>query len=89
MDGLSRSSHLPPPEEEETLEHEHFVEALKDEGHVLELDEALCPEGLIRVQRNDKNLKKVLAWLAENKKMTKAELKEIPDKEHMPTTWSP
>ena len=81
VDGLSRSGHLPPPEEEETREQGEFIQSLEDNEYVPEFEEALCPEGLIRAQRHDENIRQVLTWLAEGKQMTKAELKEIPDKE--------
>ena len=81
VDGLSRSSHLPPPEEEETLEQEEYIEAMEEEGYVSKIDETLCPENLIRAQRSDNNLKQVLTWVAEGKKITKVDLKKIPDKE--------
>ena len=81
VDGLSRSGHLPPPEEEETQEQEEFIQSIEETEYIVELEEVLCPEGLIQAQRNDKNIGQVLTWLAEKKCMTKAELKEIQDKE--------
>ena len=81
VDGLSRSSHLPPPDKEEEEEQDEYVQSLHAAGYIAEIEEALCPEGLLGAQRNDENLKHVFAWKAEGKKMTKAELREIADKE--------
>ena len=81
MDGLSRSGHLPPPEEEEDKEQEEYVQSMEEAGYVAELEDGLSQESLTMAQQNDENIKQVLTWLNEGKVMTKAELKEIPDKE--------
>jgi hypothetical protein len=81
VDGLSRSGHLPPPTKEEEREQEELIQELEEEDYIDEVGEDLDTDNLKRAQREDEMLQQVAKWIAEDKKLTKEDIKRCESKE--------
>ena len=79
-DGLSRSSHLPEPTEEEKAEAEEFVFRTVDQtGHHSKLDRVALKEA----QEQDEVLRLVKKWVKGDPPETKEEIKGLPQDAHV------
>ena len=73
-DALSRSTHMPPPTEEEIAEQEEYINNVSSDI-IAEVGEALSRNNLYRQQLNDATLVELRQWITEKKLPPKVELK--------------
>ena len=81
VDGLSRSGHLPEPEEHEEMEQAEYLQVLEEHSFICEISEGLDTENLLRAQRADVHLQHVNKWIADKVVLTREDLKKLEDKE--------
>ena len=82
-DGLSRSDHLPEPENYKEEEQAEYIQAMDESlANITEqMDQGLDTINLSRAQRADEYLQKVFEWKSEGKVFTKTELTKFEDRE--------
>ena len=80
VDGLSRSGHLPEPEEHEEMEQAEYLQVLEEHSFICEISEGLDTEKLLIAQRADKHLQQVNKWITNKVVLTREDLKKLEDK---------